>query len=334
MTGIVRIVARAAAVVVGAISAGCGSSGGGGGGTTAPLPPAPAISANVVPGPDVVPPPGSIYLGAFVSTSGLTSPPLTDLTTFESQIGRKMALTQHYYGFYDTFPGTAEAADLANGRIPIDSWNCQFPNATIVAGHQDTAIRARADAFKKYGKPIFLRYMWEMNLASSPTNRASCYDAATDSPNGVFSPSEYVSAWDRIRALFASEGATNVIWLWCPSGTVNPLAYYPGANEVDWIGFDKYDDTNIAFDQTFLRPYGLLTGTGKPIMIAETGAAAANQPTFFASAPSELQSEFPQVAAFVYFDSSGFKGDWALDQNGTAAFATMGRDPYFSAQVP
>ncbi len=309
----------------------CGTAPGGGGASS----PGPRVlpSTSLVPGPDVVPAAGA-YLGVYVSTAGGT-PPLGELPAFETQIGRTVALTQHYYAFFDAFPGQAEAADAAAGRIPIESWDCQPPNAAVAAGNDDAWIRKRADALKAYGKPIFLRYMWEMNLPSSSAFRADCYSSASDAPNGVFSPAEFIAAWDRIRVLFAQEGATNVIWLWNPAGTIDPLPYYPGASEVDWVGFDKYDVANVTFSTTFAGPYGFLLPLGKPIMIGETGASATVQPAFFAAAVPTLQSAFPQVKAFVYFDSSsGLKGDWSLTPAGESAFAAMGADPYFAAKAP
>jgi hypothetical protein len=291
-------------------------------------------STALAPGPDVVPAAGAL-LGAYVDASGANPPPTNDLSTFESQIGRTVALTQHYYSFYQAFPGAAEADDAANGRVPIESWDCQPSNASIAAGSQDTFLRKRADALEAFGKPIFVRYMWEMNLPSSPVFRANCYDSATDAPNGVFSPAEFIAAWHRIRTLFAQEGATNVIWLWNPAGTINPLPYYPGASYVDWTGFDKYDVASVSFASTYQAPYGFLQPLGKPIMVGETGAAAAIQPSFFAAAVPALRSTYPQIKAFVYFDSSsGAKGDWSLSPAGVSAFAAMGADPYFAAKAP
>jgi hypothetical protein len=287
----------------------------------------------IPPGPNVVPASG-IYLGAFVNTGTVTPPPIVQLTNFEAEVGRTMALTQHYYGFYDDFPGVAEAQDAANGRIPIESWDCQPTNAGIAAGNADAAIRTRADALKAYGRPIFVRYMWEMNLPQTPTFRLACHSATTDSPNGVFSPAEYVAAWRHIRTIFMEEGVTNVVWLWNPSGSNDPAPYYPGAAYVDWVGVDKYDDADVSFAATFAQAYGFLTPFGKPIMIAETGADVSIQPAFLNAAAATLQTQYPQVKALVYFDSSGFTDSWTLSPQGLSAFRTMGANPYFAAVAP
>jgi hypothetical protein len=303
--------------------AACGS----GSGVAPSAQPVPALT-----GGSILIPKSGIYLGVYVNTGNATAPPLSALPAFEAQVGRTMALSMHYYNFYDPFPGIAEVQDDQAGRIPIESWNCQPPNSEIAAGNQDGAIRARADAIKAWGRPLFLRYMWEMNLPALPTFRASCYSATSDEPNGVFSPVGFIAAWDHIRAIFAQEHVTNVIWLWNASGSLNPQAYYPGASEVDWVGFDKYDDASLPFAEAFAQAYGYVAPYGKPVLIGETGAEPQIQTTFFAAAESALQTDFPLVKGFVYFDSSGFKNDWAFSQAGLAAFAAMAAQPFFNGR--
>jgi hypothetical protein len=315
-----------------AILVGCGE----GGQTSSTIP---ATGGGSTPPPLLMTPPaGKIYLGVYVNPSQIPSPPPTLLSGFEQSIGRNLALSTHYYGFYDTFPGPYEADDIAHGRIPIDSWDCQPPNAAIAAGKDDAAIIKRADAIKAFGYPIFLRYMWEMNLPATINFRWICYDPATDLPEGEFSPQEYIAAWDHIRAIFAQQGVSNVIWVWNPSGSRNPISYYPGASEVDWTGFDKYDDANLDFFDTYAQAYSFLAPLGKPILVGETGATEQIQPTFFADAPSVLENDFPLIKGFVYFDSMNvnFAGSysWVIGNGTLSNFAAMANNPYLSATEP
>jgi len=285
----------------------------------------------------LVPPSGSIYLGVFVNPNQEQPPPLTLLSDFEVSIGRRLSLATHYYGFYDSFPGQYEINDVANGRIPIESWDCGTANAAIAQGNQDNVIRERADAIKAFGSPMFLRFMWEMNLPSSPKFRSICYDPKTDLPNGVFSPENFIAAWDRIRTIFAREGVTNVVWLWNPSGASNPLAYYPGASETDWVGFDRYDDGNVPMYQTFKQSYGWLQPLGKPILVGETGATVQEQPDFFANAVATLSGNFPQIKGLNYFDSINVYAtiySWVIPSATLSDFAAMANESYFSATEP
>jgi hypothetical protein len=286
----------------------------------------------------LVPPSGSIYLGVFVNPSQEPSPPPSLLSSFETSIGRTVAVSMHYYGFYDSFPGAYESDDEAHGRIPLDSWDCQPSNAAIASGADDAAIRVRADALKAFGRPIFMRYMWEMNLPATSTFRNLCYDPSTDQPNGVFSPQHFIAAWDRIRAIFAEEDVTNVVWVWNPSGANDPLSYYPGALETDWVGSDSYDAGNVSLAAMYQHAYAWLTPLGKPLMIGETGALQQEQAAFFGSAASTLQTQFPLVKAFVYFDSENVNEagnyNWVIGSSTLSDFAAMAVEPYFSAAPP
>lgn len=307
---------------------------------TPPTPHGPIpISNSPTPAPLLLTPPaGTIYLGAFVNPSQEPSPPPSLLAAFETRIGRRMALSVHYYGFYDSFPGPSEADDAANGRIPIDSWDCEPSNAEIASGRDDNAIRARADTIKAFGYPIFLRYMWEMNLPANQSFRHVCYDPKTDLANGTFSPQYFIAAWNRIRAIFANENVTNVVWVWNASGAKNPMPYYPGNAAVDWVGFDRYDDGNISVSGTYQQPYSWLAPLGKPILIGETGATEQIQTTFFGSVVPTLQSQFPLIQGYMYFDSMNlnFAGSysWVINDSSMDAFKQMANDPYFSARQP
>jgi hypothetical protein len=278
-----------------------------------------------------------IYLGAWVNPSGVPggSGPAV-VAAFETSIGRKLALAMHYYGWSDTFPGSAEADDLVNGRIPVISWNCGVPNAQVASGTSDSVIGKRADAIKAYGSTVFIRYMWEMNLASNANYRSQCYDPATDNANGQFSPTEYIAAWQHIRQVFAAHGVTNVIWLWNPSGNVangpNAPLYYPGDSQVDWVGIDAYPTQGQTFAATFQSTYTLLAPLNKPILIAETGGGPATSPdaqvSYLQSVVPTLKAQFPSVKGFMYFDANGTNYDWRLTTTGMAAFSTMAVDPY------
>jgi len=275
-------------------------------------------------------PSGGIYLGAFVNAGG-TAPLGQQLTQFESQIGRTLALSGHYYGWSSPFPTQAEQNDAAVGRIPVISWNCGPPNAQVAAGDDDANIIAHATALKAYGGPVFLRYLWEMNLGAEANNRTSCYDPASDSPGGEFSPTEFIAAWNHIRAIFVAQGAKNVAFLWNPGGGgINPGFYYPGGSNVDWVGIDEYDRTNVPFADVY-DLYAAEIGYNKPIMVGETGANAAYQPVFFSDAAAVLKTTFPAIKGYMYFDAEG-KDDWRLSSAGITSFAAFANDPYLAGR--
>jgi hypothetical protein len=277
-----------------------------------------------------MPPVGTIYFGAHVSPDGTTSP--TIVAAFESQIGRKLALDLHYRGWKQSFPTVDELDDAANGRVPVDSWSCGASDAQVSSGSQDVLIDERAAAIKSYGRPLFLRFLWEMNFSATSNGRSLCYDPKTDLPNGYFSPTYFIAAWNHIRARFAAAGVTNVIWLWNPgSGGHNSLQYYPGASAVDWVGLDDYDYTSEPFSSLLAPMYSQLAPLAKPLLIAETAAPAADQVSFLDGVVPALQSSFPSVAGFMYFDGSRPSYSWQLTPAGTTAAKALGANPYMSA---
>jgi hypothetical protein len=313
--------ALCAAFVVTGI-AGCGTAPGSAGGT----PRAPVVTPSPV-GLET-PAAGTIYLGAFAKTT----PGTPDIAPLEASIGRTFALDAHYPTWLTTFPGLPENDDLAFGRLSVESWNCQPTNAQIVAGAADALIQTRAVAIKTFSHPIFLRYFWDMNVPAGTLNRGACYDPASDNPDGTFSASEFVAAWKHIHAIFASEKVTNVIWVWSPSSTgVDPLPYYPGASEVDWIAFDAYDSSGAGFVPTISTIYPTLAAFGKPLLIAESGSLVPNQPAFLQEAQAALPTQFPLVKGFVYYDALASPEDWRLNQAGIDALAVFGEQPYASA---
>jgi len=296
------------------------------------LPEPPVFTGNLATGP-LVPPAGTTYLGAFVDFAG-GGPTPAQTAEFETQIGRTLAYNMHFYGWQGAFPGANEADDVAHGRIPVIAWNCGDTDARVAAGDDDAKIIARAKAVKAFGSPVMIRWFWEMNL--NDTNNAprkQCYDPASDLPGGYFAPGPYISAWNHIRAVFASQGVTNAVWLWCVANAHGgPAQYYPGDGAVDWVGMDDYDTTDVSLQNTVsILAEELSQFQEKPLMITETGAHAANQVSFLTGAANVLQTNFPWVRGIGYLDSTGNFQTWTLSTAGLSAFTTFAQSPYMSA---
>jgi hypothetical protein len=314
--------ALALALGLGGVLAGC-SSGNGAGNVRPPLPTPTPVGLQTPSG-------NAIYLGIYAAASHSTS----DITTLEGQIGRKFAMDMHYDTWTTNFPATDEAGDVAAGRLPINSWNCSPTNAQIAAGDADLLIQTRGLALKSYGRPVFLRYLWDMNAPTATHLRGGCYDPGTDNADGTFSSIEFVAAWQRMHTIFATEHVTNVIWVWSPSaatGTADPTPYYPGDAYVDWVGVDAYDTTGQGFSPTFASIYPTLARFNKPILVGETGEIQSAQPAFFAQAGPALQTQFPMIRGIVYYDATAPGEDWRLTPSGITALAAFGAEPYVSA---
>jgi len=297
------------------------------------LPEPPVFTGKLATGP-LVPPAGKTYLGAYINPDGQGGQTIAGTAAFETQIGRKLAYDMHFYGWQTPFPGTAEADDVKHGRIPLEAWNCGDSDAHVAAGDDDALIIKRAQAIKAFGKPIMVRWFWEMNLDdTNNAPRMQCYDRSSDLPGGYFAPGPYIKAWAHIRAIFASQGVTNVVWLWCVANAHGgPAQYYPGDSEVDWVGMDDYDTNDVSLNDTFyILAEELSQFQEKPFMITETGAHASNQVSFLTGAANVLKTNYPWARAVGYLDATGNFQAWTLSTDGLSAFKAFAQTPYMSA---
>lgn len=304
------------------------------GGASVPQAPSPSTPVPV--------PAQGAYLGAWVNPAGDPAQEESQTQTFESQIGRKLALHMHYYGWKAAFPDAAMQEDAAAGRIPVVTWACGDDNASVASGADDALLQAAARGIKDFAKPVFIRWYWEMNLAAG-ANGQDCM--------GTGGAAGYVAAWQHMHAVFAASGVTNVSWLWNPAaGGSDPAPDYPGAAAVDWIGFDGYDKSaSYDFGVIFHGFYDTFSSSGKPMLVAETGECqtkvngADAQATYLQSARLELEGQsnpgkysFPAVKGFMIFDAQGpYQGcpgavNWPLSAGGISGFSALGADPFFN----
>jgi hypothetical protein len=274
-----------------------------------------------------VPPRGEAYLGAWVNpahithgSGGSSGAEFAQLGQVEGPIGRPLGILHLYTGFGAPAPVPQLARISGMGSIPLLDWGAG-PAAQIVGGAEDSKISAYAGALKSYGKPVFLRYGWEMNL--NPAKKAP--------------PDQFVASWQRIYQTFQTVGATNVSFVWCPGvGKHNYAAYFPGTQYVDWIAADGYDRRGTgaaAFAQVFRGFYDEYAGMGKPMMVAETGAKSPDQAGYLQGIANVIPTRFPQFKAVVYFDAVGPDGSWDLVGSGLTAFEQLAKNPHFSFVV-
>lgn len=297
------------------------------------LPEPPVYTGTLATGP-LVPKAGTAYLGGYINPDGQGGQTIDGTAAFETQIGRTLAYNMHFYGWQTPFPGAQEADDVKHGRIPLEAWNCGDSDAHVAAGDDDDKIIRRAKAIKAFGKPIMIRWFWEMNLDdTNNAPRTQCYDPSSDLPGGYFAPGPYIKAWAHIRAVFASQGVTNVVWLWCVANAHGgPAQYYPGDSEVDWVGMDDYDTNDVSLNDTFyILAEELSQFQEKPFMITETAAHASNQVSFLTGAASELRTNYPWARAVGYLDATGNFQAWTLSSAGLDAFKTFAHKPHMSA---
>jgi hypothetical protein len=146
------------------------------------------------------------------------------------------------------------------------------------------------------------------------------------------SPSAYRNAWRRIVRIFRLEGATNVLWVWCPnqnfSGRFPFRQYYPGDKWVDWAGLDGFNWARSprwqSFDEIFAGSYNaMLAITAKPIMIAETGSweRRGDKASWVSNALERELPAYDHVRALVWWSVKDPRGDLRVDSSVPALHA-------------
>jgi hypothetical protein len=263
-----------------------------------------------------------------------------EVRTFESQIGRRLDIDHHYYAWTDRFPSGLEQWDVANGRIPLITWK-GTDLSEILSGRDDAMIAARARAVRALHVPVFLRWGWEMN------GSWSTWGGALNGGAGV-GPARYIAAWRHIHDIFVRHGTDNVAWVWAPNDGDVPdeswnhwTHYYPGDAYVDWVGIDGFNwGTSTSWgswrdlSDLISELYSDYAGR-KPIMISETGSARSggSKAEWFNNARQALETQFPDVRAFVYFSAPDhqYPSDWRATTSATSgsAFKAWAHDPYF-----
>jgi hypothetical protein len=299
------------------------------------LPSGGSVESASPPGP-LEPPEGALF-GAWVEPQTGWSRPDVEaaIETIETRLGRDLGIDHHYYPWGIAYPSWKEPWDSSNGRIPMIS-SGSVSTKKVNSGALDSHLRSLAAGVRGFGRPVFLRWFAEM-------------DGDYQSDRTV-SPSSYIRAWRRLRWIFATEGAWNAVWVWCPTayGFEQGEAdrYYPGDQYVDWVCADGYNWAPTrpgaswrGFREIYQAFYDFGMARGKPMMIGEYGCLERNpgeKAQWIADAHAALKETFPNIGAVVYFNSKGDPGyDWRVETSESAlqAFQAMGADPYFNPSL-
>lgn len=174
-----------------------------------------------------------------------------------TDIGREFDSVHVHFDGGGTFGGEAncaafyaEALDEAAtlGKFSSLTWSPNRTLADVNSGGADACIDAMADYLGGKSYTVMLRLFHEHNLGAG---------------GGGFvwkgSGQTFIDAWRRVVERFATRGATNVGFWWCPfelagdTGSSAPTTRtatnqsYPGDAYVDWVGTDTY---NFCFDSS------------------------------------------------------------------------------------
>jgi beta-mannanase len=215
--------------------------------------------------------------------------------------------------------------------VPMVTWEPWDPErgvdqpdyalARVVAGDHDDYIASYARQVRQWGGMLALRFAHELNAPIYPWSVGLNGNTEQDA----------LDAWRHVQQVFAAEGA-DVVWVWAVnvSGeeTVPYESFFPGDDDVDWVGLDGYNGGDALPWGGWRSPEELLGPdvdrlqelSDRPVVLTEVGSAEAGGDK--AGWISEL-FEFCReagVAGLVWFDYVK-ETDWRVNSSPEAAAA-------------
>lgn len=278
------------------------------------------------------PPDSGAWFGAYVK-SRIRTPEARAAATaaFEDQLRSPLSIVHVFHPWDEEFPDAYDRAVIEDGKLLMLSWD-STDTRSIAQGRHDDRIRARAEAIRDLKVPLLLRFRWEMD-------RPNLRDT-------VHSPTDYIAAWKHVRRIFTEVGATNAGWVWCPLATGFPdgraQPFYPGDDQVDWIGVDAYPGKKILSFAELMDPVmAWASKHPRPVLVGEFGIRdweSADRASWLRDMRSYV-AEHPQIKALVYFlarrDTKPVY-DFTFDDGSEAleALRSILREPPFEVRPP
>jgi cellulose synthase (UDP-forming) len=174
--------------------------------------------------------------------------------------------------------------------------------SNILSGQYDTYLDRFSKQIKALQRPVFIRFAHEADNPQYPWSAA-----------GGNTAEEFKAAWRYVHDYFDRNQAHNVIWVWNPWKPEAVNRYFPGRQYVDWIGVTNLnyalknsDKVSYSMAQLY-QPFRKTSvfKMGLPVMLAEMGSLAtgAAQDEWLSKAFKDISTSFPEIKAFVLFNS-------------------------------
>jgi hypothetical protein len=252
--------------------------------------------------------------------------PMDNVTALISQTGTKPAILGASFGISgSTENGVALAnqwiaaggiadvmwvpPDPANGSNPASNDAADFPDVYTPGTALNATWNGYVDAVAAKAKAINGPFIFRL----FPEENGGWFWY------GNINPTQMIALWRYTHDRLIADGVTNALWMYnINAGVGNYAQYYPGDAYADIVSWDSYP-VNTGDDTL----YNALVATGKPIMVAETGAspdASSIAPYSFDNATilATIKSNFPKVMGVVVWCQN-----LALsEQQGDEAFMT------------
>ena len=182
--------------------------------------------------------------------------------------------------------------------------------SSIVRGKRDEALRSFAGTVRATNQPVLVSFMPEFDNQEQPWGLTNAADLTL-----------YRRAWQHVVQTCRQDKIELITWVWCPTLPSSVVAYYPGTETVDWLGFAVVNDPARAADgkshsfaalfqlsHTTVRTHPSYTIRQKPILITHlasvAGRAGADQWT--TEAIELMRERYPTIRGVVFDEP----GDW------------------------
>ena len=265
---------------------------------------------------------------------GIASGDVSALQAFRDQTGVRARIYVWYQAWEGSPAFDAERASSASdgGALPMLTWEPWSPGAgteqgqyaleRIAAGDHDPYIAAFARGVRDWGGTLALRFAHELNAPHYPWSVGR---------NGN-TPEAARAAWAHVREVFASQGAHNVVWVWCVNvhspSTVPYEELFPGDDLVDWVALDGYNGGDVLPWGGWRSPAEIFGSSVRDLQelsdrpLAITEVASVEQGGDKAAWIAELFSfaQSVDVRALIWFDLAK-EADWRIASSPASATA-------------
>jgi mannan endo-1,4-beta-mannosidase len=133
------------------------------------------------------------------------------------------------------------------------------------------------------------------------------------------SAADYKALWvDMYNYFTNTKKLNNLLWVYAPnnrtwSGMSAYNVYFPGANYVDMVGVDIYDDVSPS-DPLTIYEYANLKAVapGKPLYCSELGPAKSDGSVYWWDYAEKLRTDYPEIiGALAWHDWNNGNGTWS-----------------------
>ncbi|MGF7219120.1 cellulose synthase (UDP-forming) [Spirosoma lacussanchae] len=182
---------------------------------------------------------------------------------------------------------------------------------SILRGERDMALREWTKKVRELNRPVMASFMPEFDNFTRP-----------NSLNQTTSLKLYRRTWQYIVRLCRQQKAENINWIWCPSLPSTVVAYYPGKEYVDWLGFAVVNDPAMAADHkdhsfaalfqlphTTVRSHAAYSIKQKPILITRLESVTDHSPgrQWTVEALELMQERYPTIRGVVFTNDADLK---------------------------